>query len=524
MKRSRISLEELQAPAMVVGDDGEIAAWNDSMLSVAGLAHLAKPTVEELFDEENREEFRNTVRMVAGSNDKVMAGLNLQPAGTGVRFIMTAVPLALGDGHTGVLAVFNRGEGAASIYTDFLTKLPNRQEAAIRLRYEWSRSVRSGSMFSLSIADIDHFKRINDTLGHEAGDHVLVHVANELKEQIRGSDWCARWGGEEFLLFLNDVSASEAEFVLNRLRERLARTPPVYNDRPVPVTLSFGLVSKGPAYKSFKDMINDADVLLYESKQSGRNRVTMFETQGSPVAWHKKEVEGVIRQKILHPRYRRVDRADGSALGLEVEPCLEGMDTVQARRMWQSADGLNLLTELESQLLAQVFRERKGEAKGAAPLDIMVPVSAKLAGDPKFGEMLDRAKWGAKNRCVFVFDGEVNLSEGAREEMENLVGRGYQLAIQDTEINKIPLRVLSEHKISHLLVKLDPALRGAGQVQESRRPIIRGLLESIRKSGTEIIAVRQAEGHQVSEEYADLFSATIYRGGDPLPMKEALSA
>lgn len=523
MRAPRLALDDLQAPAMVVGEDGEVRAWNREMHTLAGLARSARLSCEDLFDEENLEEFRNTVRMVSGTTDKVMAGLNLKPAGTGLRFIMTVVPFRRGDDRGGVLALFNRGEGTTSIYTDFLTKLPNRQEAAIRLRYEWNRSIRSGSMFSLSLADIDHFKRVNDTLGHEAGDQVLIHVANQLREQIRGSDWCARWGGEEFLLFLNDVSATEAEFVINRLRERLARTPPVHNDRPIPVTLSFGLVSKGSAYKSFKDMINDADVLLYESKQAGRNRVTLFETQGSPVAWQKKEVEDVIRREVLHPFYRRVSRADGSVLGLEVEPSLEGMDAVQTRRMWQSADGLNLLCDLEMQLMTQILRQREKVPRDAG-IEIMVPVSAKLAGDPNFGEMLDRVVPRDGARCVFLFEGEASLSESAKREMDSLVGRGFRLAIRDTEINKIPLRMLSEHDISYLLVKLDSSLRGIGSVHESRRPIIRGLLESIRQSGTQIVAVKQAAGHEVSGEYAGLIGASLYRGDDPVSLGEALSA
>jgi len=510
----RLPLDNLHSAAMVVVEDDQIVATNPAFDDLAGLDG-SLPTIEELFDEENQEEFRGALRQMRGHHDKIMVGINLRHTGLNMRLLMTAIPITAKRDEDAALLVFSRGEGDSSIYTDFLTKLPNRQEAAIRLRYEWNRAVRSGNMFSLALADIDHFKNVNDTLGHEAGDHVLVHVAGVLSDEIRGSDWCARWGGEEFMILLTDSTAQEGEFVLNRVRSNLLQNPPMYQDNPVPVTLSFGLVSKGAAYKSYRDMVNDADVLLYESKTAGRNRITLFETQGTAVAWNRKEIAAVVEDRVIRPSFRAVRSKTGRPTAFEITPTHPTMDLSQTRRLWQSADGLGLLKDLQVQIMQRTM-EAAGEAGGEK--EFLLPMPVRLATDSGFLSAVEKAGIEDVSRFVLVLDGKLELKDDAQKRLHDLRRRGFRLAVRDVEFNTIPIKFLTEQDVSYMFVRLDEVMRGEA---DGKHPIMKGLLENIIDGGTKLIAVRHKADHKAGGEFADMVEGYLFRGEPPQSLEAA---
>ena len=509
----KLPLEGIHTAAMIVDENEKLIVTNEEFNKLAGIKGKDLPEISDLFDIENLEEFRSALRQMRGHSDKVMVGINLARAELTTRFLMTAVPISV-KGVDAALVILSRGEGDNSIYTDYLTKLPNRQEAAIRLRYEWNRSVRAGTVFSLSLADIDHFKNINDTLGHEAGDQVLMHIAGILSEEIRGSDWCARWGGEEFMIFLNDSSAKEAEFVLNRVRTNIAQNPPIYQNSPVPVTLSFGLVSKGSAYKSYKDMVNDADVLLYESKNAGRNRVTLFETQGSPVAWNRKEIQAVVEDRIVHALFRPVYSRDGDLMCLEAVPSLPNMDGAQTRRLWQSADGLNLLKDLIVQLIESIVEE-DGRLSGTR--EFVIPLPTKVAVDPQFLLAVRKAGVQRIDSCVLMLQGSLDLKEEAFTQLRELRKLGFRLAVRDIEINNIPLHFLTEQQVAYMFIKLDEVMRGESSKQH---PIMKDLLESICEGGTKVIGVQRQKDSRAKGEFSEIVSGYLFRGEPVRPLAE----
>ncbi len=521
----KIQLESVLSPAMVIDEEGGIVESNAALMETAGIKPGTPFALADLFDEENLEEFGTVIRQMVTQKDKVMSGVSFKDADAGGRRLMTAAPVQNKKGQVQALVVIGKSSGESSIYTDFLTKLPNRQEAAIRLRYEWNRSSRAGTLFSLCLADIDHFKRVNDTLGHEAGDEVLVHVAGVLDQQVRGSDWCARWGGEEFMLLLNDITAKEAEFVLNRVRQNLVQNPPVYNGNSIPVTLSFGMVSKGAAYKTFKDMVNDADVLLYESKASGRNRVTLFDTKTTAVAWNRNEIQNMIKGKTLRPLYRRIMRqgGEGGIAGFEVVPHFENMDEAQTRRLWQSAHSLNMLLDLELQLVSWTLKNRS-EAASADSQEFIIPLSSKLASDPNLLIALDRENLDSLKQCVFMLEGDLELSREDLVRIKGLTERGCRIGIRDIELNKIPLKFLSEQKVAYLFITLDAGLRSESRevAQTDKPPILRNLLESIRGAGTEIVVVKSDKTHEVDERYAGLVYGSLFRGVKAVPLSKAI--
>ena len=156
---------------------------------------------------------------------------------------------------------------------DALTGLYNRREATQRLAGEYSRYQRNNdSTFSLILIDIDHFKRINDTFGHDVGDEVIRTVASRLLAGCRQMDMVARWGGEEFLLMLPDASRDDAVATAERIRQHMADTPVEANGRPLEVTCSFGVAEIQPK-DAIQTLLKRTDEHLYAAKTSGRNRI-----------------------------------------------------------------------------------------------------------------------------------------------------------------------------------------------------------------------------------------------------------
>jgi diguanylate cyclase (GGDEF)-like protein len=124
------------------------------------------------------------------------------------------------------------------------------------------------------MADIDHFKHINDQYGHAAGDEVLKQVSAIMKSMVREHDLMARWGGEEFIFYFDRMDAESTHSLIERIRLKIESSDIVYEDQVIPVTLTFGVCQK-KAGQSLNDCINAADEALYEGKKSGRNQVVV---------------------------------------------------------------------------------------------------------------------------------------------------------------------------------------------------------------------------------------------------------
>jgi diguanylate cyclase (GGDEF)-like protein len=155
---------------------------------------------------------------------------------------------------------------------DQLTGLPNRRGMLTRLNTQHSLSQRNGSVFSLVLADLDHFKRFNDTYGHDCGDYVLKEVARLLKQRLRHYDAVSRWGGEEFLFMFPETGIASAKVIAGHLRKLVEARCFEFNGQPLHVTMTFG-VAEHRQNNSIDYTIKQADDALYLGKEAGRNRV-----------------------------------------------------------------------------------------------------------------------------------------------------------------------------------------------------------------------------------------------------------
>jgi diguanylate cyclase (GGDEF)-like protein len=158
--------------------------------------------------------------------------------------------------------------------TDPLTGLPNRRAIDIWAIRQLSAAARHDFPIWVVIVDLDHFKRINDTFGHDAGDAVLKRFAQLLKTNTRQSNICGRLGGEEFLVMLTHVDRNQAEVAIERIRKHFEMEAFSFEGKPAKVTASFGAAGFwGTAPPEFSSLLNRADAALYTAKSKGRNRI-----------------------------------------------------------------------------------------------------------------------------------------------------------------------------------------------------------------------------------------------------------
>lgn len=158
--------------------------------------------------------------------------------------------------------------------TDFLTELNNRGTWEEALSHEFKRLKRSGHTGSLLMCDIDHFKRINDTYGHAAGDVVIKQVAQAVKKNLRETDLAGRYGGEEFAVLLVDTTADQALYFAERLRKTVENLQMEFNQQLLRATISVGIAQFEPQMQDHRQWLELADKALYTSKADGRNKVT----------------------------------------------------------------------------------------------------------------------------------------------------------------------------------------------------------------------------------------------------------
>ena len=167
--------------------------------------------------------------------------------------------------------------------TDDLTGLPNRRSVEAWAQREIAGAIRHGFPLCVAMADLDRFKRLNDSFGHEAGDTVLKKFAKILKNNCRSCDICGRFGGEEFVIVLTHADMKGATIAIEHIRERVSEKVFSFGGHDVIVTASFGIASLDSGSRSFSQLIARADGALYSAKQAGRNRIVLANSDQSAI-------------------------------------------------------------------------------------------------------------------------------------------------------------------------------------------------------------------------------------------------
>ena len=165
--------------------------------------------------------------------------------------------------------------------TDMLTQLNNRGFWEECLAQEFSRFQRYQTTSSVVMFDIDHFKKVNDTYGHQAGDEAIRQVSRILRENLRKTDIAGRYGGEEFGVILGNTDAESAITFCERVREQVEAVTVVHEEHKIKFTVSLGISQAAASTEDYKAWLEQADQALYTAKESGRNQTIVFKAKDS---------------------------------------------------------------------------------------------------------------------------------------------------------------------------------------------------------------------------------------------------
>ena len=364
---------------------------------------------------------------------------------------------------------------------DYLTGLPNRRAAEARLQLEWNRARRMRSPFALAMLDIDHFKRVNDQFGHEVGDRTLRHVAQVVNTTLRGGDWVARWGGEEFLICFHGLDASGALAAGERMRKHVKASAPAGGTEPA-VTVSLGISVYRPALESPAKMLAEADGLLYDAKQAGRDRVLCIgaaEGHRGSVVWERSQVQTALQESRVVAAFQPIiDLRSGEQVGVEAFARIIAPDerVIPASEFLDAAQSLHLSAEID-QAIAE-YTLSAGAAAGR--LACFINLSPQfLASAHCIERLIERAECVRKAESVerrFVI--EITERQGGdlaalKANLKPLVDAGFLLALDDFGSGYSSFQYLADLPIQFLKIEGWMVARAVG---DSR---IRQLLETI---------------------------------------------
>lgn len=198
------------------------------------------------------------------------------------------------------------GQLSHQAFHDPLTNLPNRALFMDRLDNSIERTNRVSGTLAVLFLDLDEFKVVNDTLGHEAGDRLLAEISLRLQDSLRQGDTVARLGGDEFTILLEGlVSLDEAIAVSDRISQRL-RLPIDLGSRSIVVTGSIGIALSSPGQERPEDLLRNADIAMYFAKQQGKDRHAIYDVSMNARAWNRLELESDLRKAIERGEFRVV--------------------------------------------------------------------------------------------------------------------------------------------------------------------------------------------------------------------------
>lgn len=232
--------------------------------------------------------------------------------------------------------------------TDGLTGLLNRRAAEVRLDEELARARRHNEGYALALLDLDHFKTVNDRYGHAVGDEVLKAVARRIEAGLREDDWVARWGGEEFLVFLRNADVRESVFVLERLAAQVKASPISTSAGAIQLTLSAGIGLPSGEDRTFRNAVEMADTCLYRAKANGRDRVEAQD--GGAVLWPAQIIKRALRdERVVMANQVIVDLGSGNIVADEALARVSLPDgrLLPAGDFIEAAEGLGLMAEID---------------------------------------------------------------------------------------------------------------------------------------------------------------------------------
>ncbi|WP_339535110.1 putative bifunctional diguanylate cyclase/phosphodiesterase [Pseudomonas hunanensis] len=429
----------------------------------------------------------------------------------GVGFIQKPINVPVVRAH--VRAHLNlRNEAKRLSYYDALTGLPNRQLFTNRAAQAIQQAQSNGSKVALLLLDLDHFKSINDSLGHSVGDAILKCVAERLASSVRPQDTVSRPGGDEFVILLPQVVRLEA---IGDLCEQLLRTlasPMQIGEKRYSITTSIGVSIYPEDSTDLEALYSHADAAMYQAKREGRNRSRFFSRtlETSTRARHMLEqhMRSALEQGVFEVFYQpKMDARTGCMRGMEaLIRCRQSDGTLLSPGEFiPVAEETGLIVPLGRQVLTQACKDACLLMESGFQVPVSVNISAVQFREDNFFDMIRR---GLKDSGLPAYLLELEITEGvladnvvkARETLEALKRMGVRLAIDDFGTGYSSLSYLKQLPID--VLKIDQSFVRDMLDDHSDAAIIEAIVRMGQALGLELIA----EGVENQEQAISLMA------------------
>ena len=384
-------------------------------------------------------------------------------------------------------------------FHDILTDLPNRALFRDRLNLALIQAKRNNSELAVMFVDLDRFKLVNDTLGHQKGDQLLQKVAERLQERLRSGDTLARLGGDEFTLLLPDLrgkndAANIAQEIVNSLSQTF-----LLDDIQVHVSCSVGIAVCPGDGETTDDLIGHADVAMYQVKALGKNGYRFYESSMDDAAYRKIELEqslrGALQRGELEMYYQPQINADtGQVVGAEslIRWNHPQRGLLNAGEFMPFAEESGLIMQISDWMLEPLCRDLcEWNAVSASPLRLSLNLSPHYLDRGDFSSKLQQAmqRYGISAAQLEVEVTE-NLSisnqQHATEQLEKLCRLGVSVAIDDFGTGYSSLAYL--HRFPVNTIKIDQSFVRVIQDPDEHYPVVLAIISIARELGLHVIA------------------------------------
>ncbi|MFO7982730.1 MAG: EAL domain-containing protein, partial [Desulfuromonadales bacterium] len=350
-------------------------------------------------------------------------------------------------------------------HNDPLTGLPNRLLFDDRLTRALNRCKRSDGELALVFLDLDRFKNINDSLGHSAGDHVLCEMARRLLELVRTTDTVARWGGDEFLMILEQESGNlPVSEIVSRIKSKLSE-PVVFEDHELTVSSSIGISLFPVDARSEEELLKCADTAMYRAKELGRNNFQFYTADMNAHTRKKLHLEEELRRAIRKDQFElhyqpQIDISSGRLIGMEalVRWNHPKRGLLASGTFIELAEETGLILPLGQLILLQACRQlRQWQRQGVSVVPMAINISAAQFHQESFVDEVDQAlaETGIDPKLLELEITEsvtMDKVESSIATLLDLKVRGINISIDDFGTGYSSLSYLKRFPISKLKI------------------------------------------------------------------------